>query len=111
MKLDACRNKVDLRVIYAGLCSEGKNSKSQHEYFMNAPFVMILKKGAFPPSSKPHFIFATLPWDFDIVYATKQRKCSKRESTCASFFSDYHKTFPYFCASLFLHSLAFAPFY
>ena len=24
MKLDACRKKVDLRVIYAGLCSDGK---------------------------------------------------------------------------------------
>ena len=26
MKLDACRKKVDLRVIYAGLCSDGKKT-------------------------------------------------------------------------------------
>ena len=76
MKLDACRNKVDLRVIYAGLCSEGK-SKSQLEYFMNAPIVMILKKGAFPPSSKPNFVFDTFPWDFDIVNTLEPQNCTK----------------------------------
>ena len=73
MKLDACRKKVDLRVIYAGLCSEGKamletkKPPENLEYFMNTSIIMILKKLPYTLLSKPNCIFACFQASSDLL--------------------------------------------